>query len=62
MSMLQINGLIPVETAGPVCAKCGAGTRLVGIEPHPTKAFTDLRTYECLACDSLQTQVVAIPG
>ena len=32
----------------------------VGVEPHPTQPRTDLHTYECLACDVMQTQVVPL--
>ena len=41
---------------------CDAPTRLVGIEPHPTRAHTDLRTYQCLACDHMQAAVVPLGG
>jgi len=45
---------------GPACTKCAGRTRLIGIEPHPTKAHTDLHTYECMACDAVQARVVPI--
>lgn len=41
---------------------CDAPTRLIGIEPHPTKARTDLRTYQCLACDHMQAAVIPVDG
>jgi len=44
--------------AGPPCEKCGAETQLYGIEPHPTRARTELRTFVCVACDAVQTSVV----
>jgi hypothetical protein len=60
MSTLQID--IPQRSAdfGPACTKCGQATRLVGIEPHPTKAHTDLRTFECVACGALKAHVVPL--
>ena len=60
MSTLQINlDPRPVDL-GPACPECGKLTRLVGVEPHPTQPRTDLHTYECLACDVMQTQVVPL--
>jgi hypothetical protein len=45
---------------GPACVECGGPTRLVGIEPHPTKMHTDLRTYECVSCQALKAHVVPL--
>ena len=60
MSTLQIDlGERPADL-GPACTECGGRTRLVGIEPHPTKAHTDLRTYECMSCDGLKAHVVPL--
>jgi hypothetical protein len=61
MRTLAID-LTPRSEPGPACAKCNAPTRLIGIEPHPTKAHTDLRTYQCLACDHMQAEIVALGG
>ena len=60
MSTLAINVAQQSVDIGPPCAECGGPTRLVGIEPHPTRAHTDLRTYECMACDALQARVVPL--
>ena len=60
MSTLQIDlGHRPADL-GPACTKCAGRTRLIGIEPHPTKAHTDLRTYMCMACDAVHAAVVPI--
>jgi Zn ribbon nucleic-acid-binding protein len=34
-----------------LCQWCGAPMRLIGSEPHPVEAKTDLLTYCCTACD-----------
>jgi hypothetical protein len=47
------------EITVPLCEKCGCRTRLAGIEPHPRLNQTDLRTYQCLACNDVQA--VAVP-
>jgi hypothetical protein len=47
------------EIKVPLCEKCGCRTRLAGIEPHPRLHQTDLRTYQCLACNDVQA--VAVP-
>ncbi len=46
--------------SSPACAECGGLTRLTGLEPHPTKARTDLRTYECMACEAVQAIVAPV--
>jgi hypothetical protein len=48
------NTISRIET--PICIQCGVPTRLIGIEPHPAMAHTDLRTFACTQCDALQTQ------
>ncbi len=60
MSTLAINLAPPKPESGPACEKCTGPTRLVGIEPHPTKARTDLRTYQCLACEHMQAAMVTL--
>jgi hypothetical protein len=47
------------EVDVPLCEKCSCRTRLAGIEPHPRLPQTDLRTYQCLACN--EVQVAAVP-
>lgn len=60
MSMLEVDRLSATDTVGPACAKCAGRTRLTGIEPHPTRVHTDLRTYQCMACDAVQAKVVPL--
>ena len=50
----------PSPLNSPACTECSGPTRLTGIEPHPTRPHTDLRTYQCLACDAVQAVVVPI--
>ncbi len=42
-------------TINTSCEKCGSATRLVGIEPHPRLADTDLWTFECASCGNSET-------
>ena len=35
--------------------------RLVGSEPHPVQANTDLLTFSCTNCESLQVVVMPVP-
>jgi hypothetical protein len=46
-------------TLNTSCAKCRAATRLVGIEPHPRLADTDIWTFECAQCG--HTEIAARP-
>jgi len=38
-----------------LCRRCGGLMRLIGSEPHPVQAETDLLTYSCTECGELQT-------
>jgi hypothetical protein len=58
MTNIQLHFAPTAADAGPACASCSGPTRLVGVEPHPTKADTDLRTYQCMACQEMQASVV----
>ena len=60
MSTLAINITRSAPESGPDCTLCDAPTRLIGIEPHPTLAHTDLRTFQCLACDHVQATIVPL--
>jgi len=60
MSTLEIDLTSPSLEPGSACAKCKGPTRLIGIEPHPTRAHTDLRTFRCLVCDHMQAAVVPL--
>lgn len=44
-----------------LCQSCGALMRLVGSEPHPVEAKTDLLTYSCTSCDEVFVLPVPIP-
>jgi hypothetical protein len=54
---LSVTGMKQIEikdaeTLAPLlCQHCGGLMRLVGSEPHPVEAKTDLLTYSCTACD-----------
>ena len=60
MSIIEFDPAQPRPTHGPACAKCSGPTRLIGIEPHPTRLHTDLRTYQCLVCDAVQAELMPI--
>lgn len=44
-----------------LCRRCGALMRLVGSEPHPIEAKTDLLTYSCTSCEEGFVLPAAIP-
>ncbi len=44
----------------PDCDRCGAETRLFGIEAHPTIDRTELLTYVCARCEAMQTKIVPL--
>jgi hypothetical protein len=43
----------------PMCRACGNPANLCSVEPHPTLAAHDLRTFACTSCGSQQDFVVA---
>jgi hypothetical protein len=60
MSIIEMTPEQPNRAAGTVCEDCSGPTRLIGIEPHPTRAHTDLRTFQCLICDAVQAKVMPL--
>jgi len=44
------------------CRHCGGTLKLFGIEPHPTVARKELRTYVCRQCDQIRTETVPLPA
>ncbi|MGB9396708.1 MAG: hypothetical protein WCB32_18180, partial [Pseudolabrys sp.] len=44
-----------------LCQRCGGLMRLIGSEPHPTEAKTDLLTYSCTACEDFLVLPISIP-
>jgi hypothetical protein len=62
MNALDIE-LTPFDPlAGPFCLACGGRTRLAGLESHPRLRRTDIRTYECEACEAVQAVVAPQPS
>jgi hypothetical protein len=63
MDQIQLKietGLTAMKAMDPkTCDRCGGPMRLVGTEPHPVYAETDLFTYACTECDGIQ--VVSVP-
>jgi hypothetical protein len=59
--MKQIEIREKKSLAPLLCQRCGALMRLVGSEPHPVEAKTDLLTYSCTACEELVVLPVPIP-
>jgi hypothetical protein len=55
----------PKETtslAPLLCQRCGGLMRLIGSEPHPTEAKTDLLTYSCTTCEDFLVLPISIPA
>jgi len=44
-----------------LCRRCGGLMRLIGSEPHPAEAKTDLLTYSCTACEEFLALPMPIP-
>jgi len=50
-----------ISLAPVPCSHCGGIMRLVGSEPHPSEAETDLLTFSCTACGKLHVTPLAMP-
>jgi hypothetical protein len=48
--------------AAHLCQRCGGLMRLIGSEPHPAEAGTDLLTYSCTACEEFLVLQSSIPA
>ena len=57
--MQQIEIDLTNPTAPKTCSKCGGLMRLVGSEPHPVAAATDLLTFSCTSCEAFE--VLPVP-
>ena len=52
-----------IESVAPLlCQDCGGLMRLIGSEPDPVEAKTDLLTYCCMACDEYLVQPIRSPA
>jgi hypothetical protein len=52
-----------MESVAPLlCQDCGSLMRLIGGEPHPVDAKTDLLTCCCTACDEFLVQPIKTPA
>ena len=63
-SLKRMKHIEPKETkslAPLLCQRCGGLMRLIGSEPHPTEAKTDLLTYSCTACEDFLVLPISIP-
>lgn len=56
MSMQTIMTDAPVTA--PICSRCGQLTRIYGVEPHSQYENTDIRTYVCDGCETVEVQIV----
>ena len=45
-----------------LCQRCGGLMRLVGSEPHPVEARTDLLTYTCTRCEEFLVLPIPTPA
>ncbi len=59
--MKQIEPEVPKSLAPILCRQCGGLMRLIGSEPHPVEAKTDLLTYACTGCEDFLVLPIAMP-
>ena len=42
----------------PSCSRCGKLTRIYGVEPHSQYEKTDIRTYVCDGCETVEVRLI----
>ena len=42
----------------PQCSRCGQTTRIYGVEPHSQDEKTDIRTYVCEGCETVEVRMI----
>jgi hypothetical protein len=62
VGMRQIEPKVSESPAPILCQRCGGLMRLIGSEPHPVEAKTDLLTYACTGCEDFLVLPVAMPA
>lgn len=62
MSMKHVVPNEPQTLAPVLCGRCGNLMRLVGSEPHPVEAKTDLLTYACTGCEEFFVLPINTPS
>jgi Zn finger protein HypA/HybF involved in hydrogenase expression len=55
---MNLQTIIPAEPTCPVCSRCGQMTRIYGIEPHSQYAKTDICTYVCDRCETVEVRII----
>ncbi len=64
MTMTATGDPITLNAMGcPLCSRCGEMTRIYGVEPHTENDRTDIRTYVCDGCETVEVRIIpAIVG
>jgi hypothetical protein len=42
----------------PLCSRCGQITRIYGIEQHPQYTRTDVCTFVCDGCETVEVRII----
>jgi hypothetical protein len=42
----------------PSCSRCGQMTRIYGVEPHSQYENTDIRTFVCDGCETVEVRLI----
>lgn len=42
----------------PPCSRCGQGTRIYGVEPHSQYEKTEIRTFVCDGCETVEVRMI----
>jgi hypothetical protein len=58
MSLQTVITADPVCPQCPQCSRCGQATRIYGVEPHSQYEKTDIRTYVCDGCETVEVRIV----
>jgi hypothetical protein len=55
---MSLQMVMTPEPTTPICSRCGQTTRIYGVEPHSQNEKTDIRTYVCDGCETVEVRIV----
>lgn len=57
-NVMSLQSSETAEVHCPSCSRCGQNTRIYGIEPHSQYTKTDIRTYVCDGCETVEVRLI----
>jgi hypothetical protein len=55
---MSVQTVTPAALDCPACSRCGKLTRIYGVEPDSQSDKTDIRTYVCDGCETVEVRII----